>query len=160
ARGTALAVVVDDVVLDQRAGDDTIPAVAEVAVHVNAGLRITKDGIAADYRAVAAVGDIDAVLGDRATDDVVLDQRVVGETGEDAPGRGGIDGVVLDGDVVVGHRPDAATGDRAARVVDAEAVDDDVARPFQVDAVGCRRVAGTDHCPGVGLELDRVGGGP
>ena len=74
AGAAAAAVVVDDVVLDERAGDDAVAALADVAVHVDAVARGCPRRVAADDRAVAAVGDVDAVLLPTEWHDVVLDR--------------------------------------------------------------------------------------
>ena len=65
--------------------DDAVAAQLGVAVHVDAVAAVVERHVVADHGPVAAVGDVDAVLVDRAGGDVVLDQQVVDEAGEDAP---------------------------------------------------------------------------
>ena len=53
------------------------PPWLDVAVHVDAAAVVAPRHVAAQHRPVAAVGDVDAVLVDRAAGLVVLDQQVV-----------------------------------------------------------------------------------
>src|SRR6185436_2325689 len=98
------AVVVDDIPLDERIADDAVAAFGAVAVHVDAAPAVAPEHIAADHRAIAAVADVDAVLLDAARRDVVLDQHVVAEAGEDSEHAALIDRVVAHGHVLAGHR--------------------------------------------------------
>ncbi len=83
AAAAGLAVLVDDVVLDQRAGDDPIVTLREIAVHVDAVGIVVMTDVAADHRPVAAVAMVDPVLLHRTVGLVVLDHDVVAEVRED-----------------------------------------------------------------------------
>ena len=157
SRPAAGAVAVDDVVLDQRIRDQAVAALALVAVHVDAVGVVVVHEVVADDRAVAAVRDVDAVLGNRVVGLVVLDREVVGEAGEDAPAAVVAGRAVAHGDEVRRGRRGCPRGCDCRR----EAVDDDVVGAFDVDAVGGDVVVRRDrHAGAVGKEGDRATGGP
>src|SRR5207247_6490051 len=84
--GTAeRAVVDDDVVLDECASDEPVATLAEIAVHVNTDGGVVVATVAAQHGAIAAVGDVDAMLCAAGVALVVLQHRVVGEIREHAP---------------------------------------------------------------------------
>jgi hypothetical protein len=150
------AVVEDDVVLDQGARDDAVAALAQVSVHVDAVGVVAPHHVAADDGPVAAVRDIDPVLGLRAGHHVVLDQEVVAEASENAPAAVEVAGIAADDHVMVQDRADAG----ARNAGHGEALDHDVARPFEVDAVLRGRVLGVDDRSGLAPEGDGIGRGP
>src|SRR4051812_38565549 len=96
---TTNPIPVDGVPLDQPTGDDPVPPLAGVTVHVDSGAIIAPGDVVPDDGAVPAVGDVDAVLGLRAGSRIALDQEVFAKPGEDSPGRILIDDVVADRDV-------------------------------------------------------------
>ena len=154
----AESVVVEGVVLDQGMGNQPRLSLAQVAVEMDARAGIMEDGIAPHHRAVATVGDVDAVgvLGARGA--VVLDGDAVAEGGVDAHVAGVADDVVADDDIVVDLGGDAAVH-RVVGILHREAVDDDPARPLHVDTLGRLVVAIADDRPGLAAEGDGVAGG-
>ena len=104
-RGPAAeSVVVDDVVLDQGVGNDAVAARADIPVHVDAAGAVPPARVPANDGIVAAVREIDPVLGYRARRDVVLDQDVLAEAGEDSPAPVLVARVVLNDDAGI-ERP-------------------------------------------------------
>src|SRR5262249_44325453 len=106
AGAAAGAIVVDDVLLNERSGDDAVAALADVAVHVDAGRGVAVECVAADGRIIAAIGVVDAVLA-VVVRRVVLDHIVVAEGEKDASRRAVVDRAVLHGDIVRVARVDA-----------------------------------------------------
>src|SRR5438132_12808736 len=84
-RAAGYAIVVDRVVGDDGVGDQAVPALAGVAVEMNAIGIVAENGIADHTHMIIAVGDIDAVLIDRAAGDVVLNEREIAVAGENTP---------------------------------------------------------------------------
>src|SRR5262249_52281978 len=113
ARAATLPVVVYDVVLDQSIGDDAVAPLGDVSVELDAGVSVAPDRVSADDGVVRAVGDVDAVLFDGPAGHVVLDEDVLGETGEDAPGSHSVDVVVAYHNPLVLDRTDPGPRDRA-----------------------------------------------
>src|SRR5207253_1024025 len=95
----AYSIVVDDVILNQRSRNQPASSLREVSVHVQTYRIVVMQAIASNGGVVAAVRDIDAMLGLAGIAFVVLKEGVVGEVGKDAPG--GIVAIdpVFDGDV-------------------------------------------------------------
>src|SRR4051812_14463805 len=85
-RGTGAPIVIDDVLLDQRLSDESVAALAQVAVDVNARQPIAPHAVGADDRPDATVGHVDPMLFSAAAGHVVLDQQIVAVTAEDPPG--------------------------------------------------------------------------
>ena len=156
AGAAAEPVVVDRVGLDEGARDDAVTALAHVAVHVDAAGVIAPHDVAADHGPVAAVADVDPVLGLGARHHVVLDQEVVAEAGEDAPASVGVARVATDDDVMIQDRADAGARDSRHR----EALDHHVAGAFEVDAVWRDRILRVDDRVRLCLERDRIAGRP
>src|SRR5256885_16819748 len=86
ARGTGAPIVIDDVLLDQRLSDESVAALAQVAVDVNAREPVAPHAVGADDRPDATVGHVDPVLLSAAAGHVVLDQQIVAVTAGDSPG--------------------------------------------------------------------------
>ena len=90
--------------------------------------------------------------------EIVFDQEVVDVAGEDAPFAVARGRDVADGDVrgeVVGEADGADAGVRHAG--DVKAVDDDVGRAFEIDAVTSNRYRLSDEDAWLGEELDGSG---
>jgi len=84
--------------------------------------------VAAQGRTIAAVRDVNAVLGDAAVTFVVFNQEIVGEPGEKAPSRVVAEDAVADGDVVAAlHAQRSSSG-----VERVETIHDDVGTVLDV----------------------------
>ncbi len=164
ARSAADPVVVNDVVFDQGAGNESGAALTQIAVHVNAIPIIPKDGVSPNDGINAGIGNVNAVLNLGIGSDVVLDQHPVFVAGENAPVAAVVGGVVLDNHALgigdaVGDGPDAGARDRApAGILHVEALHRDVARAFQVDAVGGVGISRVDDDAGLSVPDNRRAG--
>src|SRR5438132_2083179 len=79
-------VVIDDIILDQRASDNAIAALAGVRIQLNSGVVIVMHTIATHDRTIPAIGNINAVLIGAAEALVLLEQQIIREIGENPPG--------------------------------------------------------------------------
>ena len=83
---TASTIIIHEVRFHHSVRYDAVTAHAGVGVHVDAAGVVAVDTVAPNDGIVTAIADVDAVLLDRAIGLVVLDQQVVTEVGEEAPG--------------------------------------------------------------------------
>ena len=134
--------------------------------HVDAGVVIAKNRVAADDGIDASVADINAVLDLRVGAGVVLNEDAVFMAGEDAPGAAIVGQAVLDHDALgvvhsITDGADAGAGDGAARrIFDPEAFHNDVAGALEINPVGSVNVIRIDDHAGVGLESNGISGRP
>ena len=153
ARPASKPVIVDHVALDQSTGNDPIPALEDIAIHVYSVGAVAPNHIVANDRAITAVGDIDTVFNLGAGGGVVLDEQVIAKPGEDAPAVIVIKRVAADRDMVVRHRADSSP----RHAVDGKSFNRYVICPFQIDPVGRDSIAARDCGPRFGMKHDRAG---
>ncbi len=169
ARSAAAGVVVNDVLLHQRLGNDPIPAHAGIAVHMNTAAVVSPHGVPANDRAIAAVGDVNSVLGFAAGKSVGFDKQIVGEAAEKSPRAGAINAVAANRDALVVHGSNAGALDELLGIVHRESFDDDVARSLKINSVAGSVGRIDDHilfsakndrrvlAPTLGLSKARIG---
>src|SRR5262245_9722630 len=152
----------NDGVLDHGPGNETSAALAQVAIHMDAGLMIPKADVSPNDGIDAGIGYIDAMLSLRIAGDVILNQNAVFVTGENAPGAAAIGGVILNNNALrisgSANRSNSGSRDAAAadRILNVKSVNRDVTAALQVNPIRGLIVPAIDDDARIGLKNDWI----